>query len=85
MEPWSVNLDTLIQNVTPYSYEHSFILAGTQMMALQGVPDGQAPPSQFKDSECRSLAGEAYFAASMATATAAFFLNPWAPWWKPDS
>ena len=65
---------------TPFQFDR--VLEGEEVLALQGLPRGQVATQQFSTSECRSLAGEAFFAASMCTVSAAFYLNPFAPWWS---
>ena len=82
-EPWFELNGSLTTKSMRYSYAHDCLLSGRDHLLLQGLPKGQAPRSEFTDAAARNLAGEAFSLPCMATATAAFWLNPWAPWWKP--
>ncbi len=73
---------TICQSSMPYSFEKDVMLSAHDLLALQGFPEPfrAAPPSEFVDSELRSLGGEAFFLPSAMTIVLAYYLNPSAPW-----
>lgn len=65
-----------------YSFQYDSCLSGWDFVKSQGLPRGVAPAAQFSNADLRSLGGEAFACPCIGVATAAFWLNPWAPWWK---
>ena len=63
-----------------YSYEHDMTLDGIDSISLQGAPRNTC--ADFTSSELKNLAGESYHAASIGAYLYAYYLNPFAPWWK---
>ncbi len=57
------------------------VLSAEAHLRAVGQPD-DLDLSGLSDFDIRSLAGEAYAAPACGLALAAFFANPYAPWWE---
>jgi len=78
----SVGGSTLCASSAFYSFEQDCILDGTDMMELQGFGYVASRDRTFSSTEKRTLAGESFHLPSYGTVVFAFYLNPYAPWWK---
>ena len=67
-----------------YSFEKDGVLSGEAVMRALGWPKHKCPMSQFSEAELRNLAGDAFSPAIAAVNSYAFWLNPYAPWWRND-
>lgn len=82
-EPWGP-LGALLQTSYKYTYEGDFVLTGTDHLSIHGFPGrvlGQAR-RLFSDAEIRSLAGESFNLPCVGTIVAAYYMNPFGPWWQ---
>ena len=67
---------------TVYSYLKDELLGPDAHFAAQGQPSFPCL-RHLSPAEIRSLAGEGFALPSISTMMAAFYYNPWAPWWGP--
>lgn len=90
---WGGSPGCLCATSMSYSYERDLTLSGYDHCKLQGFPGGQCPRKQheangshgtpgFSDEELRDIAGNSFFLPCITTAVYAYWLNPYAPWWK---
>ena len=84
-EPWTSKMKTFTRETIMYSFEHDFVLSGHDMLLSLGIPRAQAPQKEFSNGELRSMSGEGYPAPLIGALTMLFWLNPWAPWWRPGT
>ena len=65
-----------------HSYEYDCAIDGVDAVLLQGAAAGSTPTASFTNHQLVCLAGEAFFAASVASFTYALYLNPYGLWWR---
>ncbi len=65
-----------------FSFELDARVLPIHHLALMGQPYSAAF-NHMSETDLKSLSGEAFSAPCAALLTAAFVLNPWAPWWAP--
>ena len=80
-EPWG-KLGCVTTESCWYSFQHDLCLSGLDSTRSHGIPRGQTPATLFTNADLKSLGGEAFQCASIGLVSAAFWLNPWAPWWR---
>ena len=69
-----------------YSFELDAVLRGSEMAYSQGWPS-QLPPfaGRFSDWQIQELAGQGFSLPCATTVAAAYFHNPYAPWWPASA
>ncbi len=86
--PWGALPPVSTIGSIAYSYEYDVALSGYDQLRVQGIPIHAAPQrgtDAFTDRQLRSLAGEAFCAPQMLSVAFAFYMNPFAPWWRNAS
>jgi hypothetical protein len=80
MRPWRLDrVMTLCRGTVVYSYEGDMVLRGKHNLASLGMPASWG--RHLTNASAQQLAGQAFAAPCIATATMAYFLNSKAPWW----
>jgi hypothetical protein len=81
MKPWRVDsMCTLCKGTRVYSFEFDCCLSGRHNLSCMGLPFSWG--DELGDSRAQALAGQAFAAPCIASASLAFFLNRHAPWWS---
>jgi hypothetical protein len=83
--PWGDLPPVTTTNSIAFSFEQDLALSGYDLLRVQGIPLDAAPQmgsTSFTERQLHSLAGEAFFAPQMTSVAVAFYLNPYAPWWR---
>ena len=88
-KPWYTGaLWCATQTSLPYSFECDTVLSGYDSLRLMGAPLDIAPtegPYKLYDRDLRSLGGEAFSVPVVTAVCYAFWLNPHAFWWGPET
>ena len=69
-----------------YSFELDTVLTGSEMAYSQGWPEVLPGLAYgFSEWQRQELAGQAFSLPIATTVAAAFYYNPWGPWWEVDN
>ena len=66
-----------------YSYEYDKVFEVGDHVAALGWPVDDEHLGSLAPAARQSLSGEGFSAPCIATVLYPYFLNPWAPWWRP--
>ena len=79
--PFALEPPCFSQNSMAYSYGRDCVLSGMAQLSLLGWGSRPVPLELFKDSEARTLSGDAFSVPMAVAATYICVLNPAAGWW----
>ena len=80
--PVSTKPETLTHNAVIYSYEQDRALTGDEHLRLLGWGKRMAPREIFTEADRRSLAADGFSVPISAQVCYAYYLKPYAPWWR---
>lgn len=81
--PWCVgSIPTFTTSSEMYSFTHDCVLSGHAHLRLMGYPDSASMEGDFREKELKQFAGEAFSVPCISLVLNAYYLNPWAPWWR---